>query len=90
MNLFHVSKIKVSLGELLPDGDVQGDLCVVVVVAQVHVFIHVIFNNKGLVAVQVVTSTVWVKQRGEGAQVPFTEGCDEAVVEAQLVQENLE
>lgn len=61
MNLFYSSKIKVSICEILPNGDVEGDLSVVIVVAQVHIFIHVIFDHKGLVAIQTAPATIWVK-----------------------------
>lgn len=89
-HLFHVTKVKVPLGEVLSQGHVEGDLCVVVVVAQVQVFVHVIFNDEGLVAVQTAPPAVRVQQGGERTQVLLAEGCDEALVEAQLVQEDLE
>lgn len=59
-------------------------------VAQVQVFIHVVFNNKGLVAVQTAPPTVRVQQRGERTQVVFPEGRDKAIVKAQFIQEDLE
>lgn len=59
-------------------------------VAQVQVFIHVVFNNKGLVAVQTASTAVWVQHGGEGTQVALTEGRDEALVKAQFIQEDLE
>lgn len=58
-------------------------------VAQVQVFVHVIFNNKGLVAVQTAPPTVRVQQGGEWVQVVLTEGRDEALVKAQFIQEDL-
>lgn len=89
-NLFESSKIEVSIGEILPNGDIERDLGIVVVVAQVQIFIHVILDHKGLVAIQTASATVWVKHRGHGLQVMFTERRDEALVKAQLVQEDLE
>lgn len=89
-HLFHISKIKVSLCEVLAQRNVQGDLCVVVVVAQVQVFIHVVFNDKGLVAVQTASAAVRVQHGRERTQVALAEGRDEALVEAQFVQEDLD
>lgn len=89
-HLFHVTKVKVPLGEVLSQGHVERDLRVVVVVAQVQVFVHVIFNDEGLVAVQTAPPAVRVQQGGERTQVLLAEGHDEALVEAQLVQEDLE
>lgn len=89
-HLFHVSKVKVSLREVLAQRNVQGDLCVVVVVAQVQVFIHVVFNDKGLVAVQTASAAVRVQHGRERTQVALAEGRDEALVEAQFVQEDLD
>lgn len=90
MNLFYSSKVEASIREILPNGDVESDLGVVIVVAQLQIFIHVILDNKGLVAIQTAAATVWVKHRGHGAQVMFTERRDEALVKAQFVQEHLE
>lgn len=58
-------------------------------IAQVQVFIHVIFDHKGLVAVQTTPPTVWVKQRGEWKQILLSERCDEGLIKAKLIQENL-
>lgn len=88
-NLSHITKIKVALGEVLADGNIKRDLCVVIMVAQLQVFIHVIFDHKGLVAVQTTAPTVGVQQRGERKQILLTERCDESLVKAELIQEDL-
>lgn len=88
--LSHVSKVEVSLGEVLPQGDVQGDLSVVVVVAQVQVLVHVVFDHEGLVAVQTAPPAVWEQQGGEGMEVLLTERSEKTLVEAQLIQEDLD
>lgn len=88
--LSHVTKIKVSLCEVLAQGNIQGDLCIVVMVAQVQVFGHVIFNDKGFVAVQTASSAVWEQKGGERLQVELTQGCDEALVKTQFIEEDLE
>lgn len=90
MNLFYSSKVEVSIREFLPNGDIESDLSIVIVVAQVQIFIHVILDHKGLVTIQTAAATVWVKHRGHGVQVMFTERRDEALVKAQFVQEDLE
>jgi len=89
VHLSHITKIKVAPGEVLAQGNIKRDLCIVVMVAQVQVFIHVIFNNKGLVAVQTAPPTVRVQQGGERMQVELTEGCEKALVETQFIQEDL-
>lgn len=89
MNLFYSSKVEVSIREFLPNGDIESDLSIVIVVAQVQIFIHVILDHKGLVAIQTAAATVRVKHRGHGVQVMFTERRDEALVKAQFVQEDL-
>lgn len=61
MNLSHVSKVESSLGEGLSQAHVEGDLGVVVVVAQVQVLLHVVLDHKGFVAVQIAPPTVWVQ-----------------------------
>jgi len=90
IHLSHIPKIKVSLCEVLSEGNVQRDLCVVVVVAQVPVFVHVVFHHEGLVAVQAAPPTVGVEQGGEWLQVTLAERRDEALVEAQFIQQDLE
>lgn len=88
--LSHITKVKVALGEVLAQRNIEGDLCVVIVVAQVQVFIHVIFDHKGLVAIQTAPPTVRVEQGGERMQVLLSKRCDEALVEAQFIQEDLQ
>lgn len=62
MNLSHVSKVESPLGKGLPQAHVQGDLGVVVVVAEVQVLLHVVLDHKGFVAVQTASPTVWVQR----------------------------
>lgn len=50
-HLSHVTKVEVPFSELFPQRHVESDLCVVVMVAEVQVFMNVVFHHEGLVAV---------------------------------------
>lgn len=89
-NLSERSKVEVSVGEVLPHGHVERDLGVVIVIAQLQVLAHVVLDHEGLVAVQTAAATVGEQQRGDGLQVALTQRRDQALVKAQLVQEDLE
>lgn len=88
-HLSHITKINVSISEVLAHGNVYCDLCVVVVIAEVQIFIYVIFHHKGFVAVQAASTTVWVEQRGDRAEVLLTQGGDEPLIKAKFIQEDL-
>lgn len=84
--MVHVTKVEVSPREVLPQRDVERDLGVVIVIAQVQVFPHVVLHHEGLVAVQTAPAAVWVEQRRDWTEVELTEGRDQALVESQFVE----
>lgn len=89
VHLSHVPEVQVSVSEVFPERDVQRDLGVVVVVAEVQVFVQCVFHSEGLVAVQPFPSAIRVQQRAERLQVQLSERSNQTLVEPQLVQEDL-
>lgn len=89
-NLSERSEVEVPVGEVLPHGHVERDLGVVVVIAELQVLAHVVLDHEGLVAVQTAAAAVGEEQRGDGLQVALTQRREQALVKAQLVQEDLQ
>lgn len=87
--MVHVTKVEVSPCEVLPQRDIERDLGIVIVIAQVQVFPQVVLHHKGLVAVQTAPPAVWVEQRRDWTEVTLAEGRDQALVEPQFIEQDL-
>ena len=73
----------------MTQGHVQGDLGVVEMAGEFTVLVWLVVHGEGFVRVEAVATPAWIEDGGDGVEVLRPQGVQQALVEAEFVQQHL-
>lgn len=85
----HAKKVQVPSREVVTQSHVQGNLCIVIVTAEVTVVVEFICDSEGFVGVQAMTSPGGVEEGSNGGQVLTSQRVQQPFIEVEFIQQYL-